>query len=280
MPGSLRMSEPTPSPSSSSSAKQEIRLDDFVDEFLAFSRTKRFERKSRLPISTLTLDQAYEVQSRLVRRHVQQGKRIGGYKVGCTSRPIREQFGLTEPVMARLLHPDVYFGNNRLSWEDYAGCAVEAELVFGIGRDVTAPFADREEARAAIEFVSAGIEIHHFRFFYGEPTTQELIARNAIHAGLVVGDSKTSPEDIDLEMEGVGLFVDGQLRASGISAETMGNPLNSLVWLSEKLLARGDILKAGELVIPGAPVNLLEIPRGSVVRSCFTSCGEVEAEFF
>ena len=274
------MSEPSPSPPSTSGGKQGIRLDDFVDECLGFSRTKRFERKSRLPISTLTLDQAYEVQSRLVGCHVQQGKTICGHKVGCTSQPIREQFGLTEPVMARLLQPDVYFGNKRLSWEDYAGCAVEAELVFGIGRDVTTPFRDREEARASIEFVSAGIEVHNFRFLYGEPTTQELIARNAIHAGLVVGNRKTSPEDIYFEMEGVGLFVDGQLKASGISAETMGNPLNSLVWLSEKLLARGDFLKAGELMIPGAPVNLVEIPRGSVVRSCFTSCGEVEAEFF
>ena len=138
------MSDQTLSPSSSSGGKQEIRLEDFVEEFLGFLRTKRWERKSRLPISNLTLDQAYEVQSRLVRRQVQQGKRIGGYKVGCTSRPIREQFGLTEPVTERLLHPNVYFGNKRLSWEDYAGCAVEAELVFGIGRDVTAPFLDRE----------------------------------------------------------------------------------------------------------------------------------------
>ena len=273
------MSEQAPSPSSSSVEKQ-VHLDDFVDEFLGFSRTKRFERKSRLPISTLTMDQAYEVQSRLVRRHVQQGKRIGGYKVGCTSRPIRKQFGLTEPVTARLLYPEIYFGDNRLSWEDYAGCAVEAELVFGIGRDVTAPFGDREEARAAIEFVSPGIEVHDFRFLYGEPTTQELIARNAIHAGLVVGKRKTSPDNVDLEMEGVGLYVDGELKASGISAETMGNPLNSLVWLSEELVGRGDILRAGELVIPGAPVNMVEVPRGSVVRSCFTHCGQVQAEFF
>ena len=274
------MSEQTPLPSSASGGKQEIRLDDFVDELLGFSRTKRFERKSRVPISTLTLDQAYEVQSRLVRRQVQRGKRIGGYKVGCTSQPIREQFGLTEPVTARLLHPDIYFGNNRLPWEDYVGCAVEAELVFGIGKDVPAPFEDREEARAAIEFVSPGIELHNFWFLYGEPTTPELIARNGIHAGLVVGSRKMSPKDVDLEMEGVGCFVDGKLKASGISAETMGNPLNSLVWLSEKLFARGDTLKAGELVIPGAAVKLVEVPKGSVVRSCFTSCGKVEAEFF
>lgn len=265
--------------SSTVGGKQGLQLDDFVDELLGFSRTKRFERKGTLPISALTLDQAYQVQSRLVRRHIDEGKKAAGFKVGCTSRSIREQFRLTEPVTARLLHPHVYFGNTRLSWEDYVGCAVEAELVFGIGRDVTAPFRDREEARAAIEFVSPGIEVHNFRFLYGEPTTQELIAGNAMHAGLVVGERKTRAEDLDLEMEGVGLFVDGELKASGISAETMGSPLASLVWLAEALVARGEILRAGDLVIPGSPVKLVDVRRGSVVRSCFTNCGEVQAAF-
>jgi 2-keto-4-pentenoate hydratase len=272
------MSEHLPS-SPADAGQRDARLDDFVDELLGFSQTKRFERKGTLPISVLTLDEAYEVQSRLVRRQIRQGKRAVGFKVGCTSRPIREQFRLAEPVTARLLHPHVSFGDTRLSWEDYVGCAVEAELVFGIGRDVTAAFRDQEEARAAIAFVSPGIEVHNFRFLYGEPTTQELIAGNALHAGLVVGAGKTNPEDLDLEREGVGLFVDGELKTSGISAETMGSPLNSLVWLAEKLVARGEALRAGDLVIPGAPVKLVDVPRGSVVRSCFTSCGEVRADF-
>ncbi len=265
--------------SATEAGEQDVDLDDFVDELLNFSRTKRFQRKGKLPISALTLDQAYEVQSRLVRRHIRRGKRAAGYKVGCTSRAIREQFRLSEPVTARLLHPHVYIGNTRLSWEDYVGCAVEAELVFGIGRDVTTPFRDREEARAAIDFVSPGIEVHNRHFLYGEPTTQELIAGNGIHAGLVVGDRKTQADDLDLEMEGVGLFLDGELKASGISAETMGSPLSSLVWLAQKLIARGEILRAGDLVIPGAPVKLVDVPRGSVVRSCFTNCGEVQADF-
>jgi hypothetical protein len=53
----------------------------------------------------------------------------------------------------------------------------------------------------------------------------------------------------------------------------------SLVWLARKLVARGEILRARDLVIPGAPVKLVDVPRGSVVRSCFTSCGEVQADF-
>ena len=273
------MTRPSPSPSSSPVQPGDVCLDHFVEEFVAFSETKHFERRSRVPISTLSLEQAYEVQKRLVAHQIRHGKKIGGYKVGCTSRAIRQQLGLTEPVTGRLLHPDIYSGDTRLAWDDYAGCAVEAELVFGMGRDVTRPFRNTDEARAAIEFVSAGIEIHEFRFLHGKATTQELVARNGIHAGLVVGNSKTSPGHVDLEMEGLGLFVDGELKASGISAETMGNPLHSLLWLSEVLVARGEVLKAGQLVIPGAPFQMVKVPRGSQVRSGSTTCGEVQAQF-
>jgi 2-keto-4-pentenoate hydratase len=80
-------------------------------------------------------------------------------------------------------------------------------------------------------------------------------------------------------MEGVGLLVDGELAASGISAETMGSPLESLVWSSQSLAGRGEVLRSGDLVVPGAPVRLVDVPRGSIVQSRFTHCGHVEAEF-
>ncbi len=75
------------------------------------------------------------------------------------------------------------------------------------------------------------------------------------------------------------MFLDGELVASGIIAETMGSPLNSLAWLAKELIDRGDFLKAGDLVIPGSAVKLVPVEKGSVVRSRFTKCGSVQAEF-
>ena len=66
------------------------------------------------------------------------GERVVGYKVGCTSRAIREQFGLTEPICGRLMAPHVYRGDVTLSWNQFCRCAVEPELVMVMGTDLTA----------------------------------------------------------------------------------------------------------------------------------------------
>ena len=265
----------------SQSSRQTHLLENFADELFGAFQSKRLERRSSSSISRLDLDQAYTVQSLLIEKRIASGERPVGYKVGCTSRAVREQFGLERPVRARLISPHVYAGDTCLSWEDYVDCAVEAELVFRIGRDVRDldGLSNWTRIAEAIEYVSPGIEVHNCKFWYGNPTTQELIASNAIHACLVVGNQKTLPGTLDFELEGIGLFLDGELVASAISAETMGSPLNSLAWLAKELIARGDFLKAGDLVIPGSAVQLVPVEKGSVVRSKFTRCGSVRAEF-
>ena len=176
------------------------------------------------------------------------------------------------------MSPHVYFGASRLNLGDYVRCAVEAELVFHIGRDIEAGFT-RSDMASAIQYVSPGIEVHNYKFWYGKPTAQELIASNAIHACLVVGRERTRPDDLDFQKEQVELFVDGQLADSTTSAETMGGPLTSLAWLAERLTARGSCLRAGDLVIPGSPGKLVAVPKGAVVRGQFSRCGTVQVEF-
>jgi len=150
-----------------------------------------------------------------------------------------------------------------------------------MGRDIRDldGLSSRTRIAEAIAYVSPGIEVHNCKFWYGNPTTQELIASNAIHACLVVGTQKTSPKTLDFELEGIGLFLNAELVASAISAETMGSPLNSLAWLAKELIARGEFLKAGDIVIPGSAVELVPVEKGSVVRSRFTRCGAARAEF-
>lgn len=253
-------------------------LQDIAAEMLDAFRYHRLQRRSSVPITAIALEEAYEIQSRNIERRIAEGETPVGYKVGCTSRAIREQFGLQEPVSGRLMSPYVYFGDARLVWSDYVSCAVEPEFVFRIGQDITAVVEPKSLAES-IEYVSPGIEVHNYKFWYGEPSSQELIASNAIHACLVVGSEKKRLDVLDLEMEGVGLFAGDNLVASGIGAETMGGPLKSLAWLAEKLILRGEYLKAGDLVIPGSPVRLIPVARDTVVKARFTHLGAVQAEF-
>jgi 2-keto-4-pentenoate hydratase len=175
--------------------------------------------------------------------------------------------------------PYVYHGSPALTWDDYCQPAVEPEFVLMIGKDLRDEVGRDEPLDDAIEFVSPGIEIHNYRFWFGDPSMQELIASNGIHVALVVGERKVRPREIDWELEGVGLFQNERLAASGIGAEIMGGPIRSLRWLVNHLVRRGGMLRAGDLVIPGSPVELVSVGRGDRVAARFARVGRADATF-
>jgi 2-keto-4-pentenoate hydratase len=254
-------------------------LAELAEAFLQIHLSKKLDPPVEFDLDMLSIDDAYEVQRRVIAAREARGEQVVGHKVGCTSKAIRQQFGLSEPICGRLMAPHIRYGNTVLDWNDYIDLAVEPEFVFGVGRDVRSEIRDGEELLDAIEWVAPGIEIHNYRFWFGEPTSQELIASNGIFAGLVVGEQRVSPTELDSDLEGVGIFRNGELAASGIGAEIMGGPLKSLQWLANHLQSQGEHLQAGQLVIPGSPVQLISVEPGDRIAARFTRLGSVEAEF-
>ena len=51
----------------------------------------------------LTISEAYQVQNQVCAKRIARGESVVGYKVGCTSRAIRSQLGLAEPISADCL---------------------------------------------------------------------------------------------------------------------------------------------------------------------------------
>jgi 2-keto-4-pentenoate hydratase len=254
-------------------------LDDIAEAFLQIYVHKTLDPHCSFDMASLLLRDAYEIQRRVVAARVARGERAVGYKVGCTSRAIRRQFGWNEPICGRVMAPHVLHGKTVLNWHDYVCCAVEPEFVFMIGKDLPNEVEDEQQLVDAIEWASPGIEVHNYKFWFGKPTVQELIASNGIHAGLVVGTEKVRPEGLDLDLEGISLFRNGVLAASGTGAEILGGPLKSLRWLANHLIGRGEHLQAGQIVIPGSAVELVPVEAGDRVAVRFTRVGCVEAEF-
>ncbi|MFH1269240.1 MAG: hypothetical protein ABIK89_26220 [Planctomycetota bacterium] len=251
----------------------------FAEAFLGPHEGTQPKPEGSLAIDELSVQEAYEVQKLVIDARVAGGERVVGYKVGCTSRAIRRQFGLAEPICGRLLAPHVHHGNAVLDWRDFHSCAVEPELVLTIGRDLADEVGEEADLTGAIECVSPGIEVHNYRFRFGPPMLQELIASNGIHACLVVGEPAAAPGSFDWDLEGMGLFVSGELAASGIGAEILGGPMRSLGWLVNHLVRRGGRLEAGQLVIPGSAVELVSVALGDRITARFTHAGAVEAMF-
>lgn len=255
------------------------RLDLFAAEMYDLFREHRLTRRHEVPITELTIADAYDVQDRVIERRRADGETPVGWKVGCTSRAVQRQFGLDTPVAARLMAPSVFESGAVLSVDDFHGCAIESEFVLRIGTDIDPARLTDDDLLASIASVTAGIELHHYTFVHGAPTAQELIASNAIHAGVVLAEHDHAPVD-DLELEGVGAWVDGVLVESAIAAEILGaGPLASLRWLARHLDGRGRQVRAGDLVLPGSAVGLVRVAAGSRVVARFTRLGHCEAVF-
>ena len=246
--------------------------------FRAFYKKEWVENDETF-IENLSIEEAYEVQDLVAKKRMALGESIAGFKVGCTSKAIREQFGLREPINARLFRPHIIEGNVTVDWTDYVNCAIEPEIVLKIGNDLKVKNPSNEELIDSIEYVSPGIEIHNLKFWNTPPTTQELICSGGIHAGLIIGSVKVKPTNLRFRDEMFNVYRDGILVTSAPASEIMGGPLHSLRWLVNSLTEKESFLKKGSLVIPGSPVELVPIDQDTELKVVIENVGSVIAFF-
>ncbi len=233
----------------------------------------RFELED---ISELSMEQAYQCQEAFLKLREKDGDQPYGYKVGCTSAAIREQFGFDEPIYGRLMTPGKLSEEDSVEAQDYYNLAIEPEFVITIKRDLYDVPASDEELIDAIDTIRPGIELHNYTYHFSPPTRQELICSNGIHAAQLVGSHVVDATAIHWELEGVAVFKNQKLVASGVAADIMGGPLNSLKFLLRHLKQRDQKLAAGEMVIPGSATALIPVETGDVVECCFTNAGSVK----
>ena len=251
-------------------------LHSIADQFYYAFYKNEWRGENDSEISGLSILDAYEVQRLVAEKRIQSGEKVVGYKVGCTSTAIQTQFGLNEPICGRLFDPHVQEEGIRIDWSSYANCAIEPEMVIRIGRDICRGDLSDKELLDSIEYVSPGVEIHNFKFWQGKPSLQELICSGGIHAGLIIGKSKVSPDTLLFSDEAFSVYKDRELIASSPASEIMGGPLLSLRWLVNFLASRGDCLKKNSWVIPGSPTELIEIDQDTELKVAIERVGEVD----
>lgn len=249
----------------------------FFDAF----HTKRHTSDLSFPITSISLEEAYAVQNAVTELRIESGETAVGYKVGCTSPAIQRQFGLSEPIVGTLFGSHIHSAaqTREVFWNDYVRCAIEPEVVLRIGKDLEGENVSDKEMIDSIETVSAGLELHHFHFWFGSASSQELICSNGIHAGLIVGEERVSPAHLTYRKESFEVRKNGNLVAQALASEIMGGPLHSLRWLICSLNEKQQRLKAGSLVIPGSPVELIPIESESEITVRIESVGRLTTQF-
>lgn len=254
-------------------------LNEISNAYHSVYRHQNWSEKFDSTVSQLSISDAYEVQDRVTKNRVETGDSVVGYKVGCTSAAIRAQFEMYESISARLFKSSIHEDGVQLNRFDYVTCAIEPEMVLTIGCDLEGADLPDEMLIDSIEFVSPGIELHNFHFWIQPPCIQELICSGGIHAGLVVGSSKTGPRQLTFSDEMFHVYKNDIHIASAPSREILCGPLNSLRWLVNSVTEKGEKLLKGSLVIPGSPTELIRIEDDTEVRVVIDGVGEVAAMF-
>jgi 2-keto-4-pentenoate hydratase len=257
-----------------------LQLQELGTQFGELFYSHRLNPAALTVLGQTTADEAYRAQDAAIAFRVGRGESVAGYKVGCTSKSIQQQLGLTEPYCGKVMAPHVIAESaNPIRWTNYVDLAIEPELVVRFGSDLDPERLADAEIVAAIESVSPGIELHHFKFWQGRATSQELIVSNGLFAGLVVGSRGVLPRTLDFQNEIFRVFKNGALVTEGIARDIMGGPLASLRWLARKLASRGERIRAGQIVIPGSPVALVRIDGDADVVVEITGVSRVQTNF-
>ncbi|WP_256762074.1 2-keto-4-pentenoate hydratase [Cohnella sp. WQ 127256] len=223
----------------------------------------------------LTVEQAYDIQEQIVRSKLEQGLRIIGPKMGLTSQAKMKQMNVDDPIYGYVFDNMVVTGQD-ISLSDYIHPKVEAEIAFVLGQDIQGPGITGAQVLAATEYVIPALEIIDSRYENFQFTLPDVIADNASSSGVIFGNVIKRPEQLELDLLGVTLSINGKIKDLGAGAAVVGHPAHSVAMLANMLARKGLKLRAGEIILTGGITGAILLSEGDSVSARFDGLGSVD----
>lgn len=227
----------------------------------------------------LTLDDAYRLQLALTQRKEQKGDRHIGYKAAYTSKAMQQERGVPGPIIGCLMQSGYFEETQPIALKPGVETLIEPEIAVLLNRDLSGPGVTMADALRAVAGVFPALEIAEQVMGGRKRSRQMGIAIHKSNGGIVVGGPMSSPHGIDLRLEGMVISINGVVRGSATAVEVLGNPLNLVAVIANKIGAYGGTLKAGMVLMTGSIVSALPVSPGDDVSVEFTRLGRVNARF-
>ena len=227
----------------------------------------------------LTTEDAYQIQEINIQRS---GQTIIGYKLGYTSAAMREQMKISEPNYGTLLRNqwiDASTVSAQLNRDDLIHPLIEPEIAFLIGKDIRSQLTEINDIQNYVSAVMPALEVVDTRYHNYQFTLIDNIADSSSSARFITGQPMHLSKLISLAEVSVDLSCSDKHLASGLAADCMGNPLHALIWLSNRLIAEGDYLKAGQIIMTGGLTKAQATHKGDLFKAEFKNLGDVQLKF-
>jgi len=223
----------------------------------------------------LTVEDGYLIQRELVALKRTQGHRVLATKMGFTSRAKMKQMNVYEPIYGYIFDY-MAIQDGVLPMSEVIHPKVEAEIAFILGREIEGPGITGAQVLAATEYVVPALEVIDSRYQRFEFTLPDVIADNTSASRVVIGSTLRKPSELELDLVGVTLSIQGQLKETGAGAAVLGHPANSVAMLANMLARRGEKLKAGQLILTGGITGAHPLTAGDVVLAQWDGLGSIQ----
>ena len=241
---------------------------------------------SRTPVAPLTeresgitIEDAYQIQLRMIERRLDAGETVVGKKIGVTSQVVMQMLGVDQPDFGQLLSGMVFNEGEPIEVGSLIAPKAEAEVAFVLKRDLMGPGVTAADVMRATECVMPCFEIVDSRIRDWKIKIQDTVADNASCGVLTLGGHARSPRELDLSLAGMVLEKNGEIISTSCGASVQGSPLNAVAWLANTLGRLGIGLKAGEVILSGSQSPLVPVVAGDSLHCTVGGLGSASVRF-
>lgn len=248
-------------------------------------RTRRQIGLLSLKHPSMTMDDAYAVQSAWVGKKFAAGCRRIGWKIGLTSRAMQSALGIDTPDSGVLLDDMLFEDGATVPAGRFIQPRIEAEIAFIMKAPLKGPGIGIADVIAATDHMRPALEILDTRILRLDPETKkartivDTIADNAANAGIVLGRHAIRPESTDLRWMGAIVMRNGVVEETGLGAGVLNHPALGVAWLADRLAAYGDSIEAEEIVLAGSFIRPIEATPSSATVADYGPHGTVTCHF-
>ena len=220
---------------------------------------------------------ALHIQSEVSKLREKRGEEVIGYKIGCVSKETQKKMGLIQPAYGRIWKSELYAGGVNLKKKDYTNPAMEAEFGIKLNRDLNPNLISSDYIIDSIQTIYPLIEIHNLVFYGDAPHGAELLANNAVHAGVILGpENKLPKNNITTDLK---LIYDKEIIDTWSDKKWPYDMLLEVQWLVKELAKINNILKKDNLILTGAYGFPVPINNKELIEVTSSAFGDVKAIF-
>lgn len=233
----------------------------------------------------MTMDDAYAIQSAWVNRKIANGRSVLGYKIGLTSRAMQRVMKIDTPDYGVLLDDMLFANNSDIRSSDFLDPQIEVELAFVLKERLFGEEVTVEQVLKATDYVVPAFELIAARSFRVHPDTGatrtvfDTISDNAANGGIIMGEHRIDPSEVDLRWCGAIVKLNGVIEQTGLAAAVLDHPANGICWIAKRFAPHGIALEPGQVLLSGSFTAPIKVKAGDELVAEYGEHGELTIRF-